>query len=117
MEFSGRSLTSDRLTFFILVFCIIFVACQVFLLLASLGNLPPEVPIFYSRPWGDKILGPPYMLWILPIIAAFSVIINYFISSYIVKKIAFLVRTLFVFSLLVSIISLYDVVKIITLLV
>lgn len=29
-------------------------------------KLPPEVPLFYSRPWGEEQLTNPVMLWLLP---------------------------------------------------
>jgi hypothetical protein len=32
-----------------------------------LGNqLPPQIPLFYSRPWGDLQLGEPWQILILP---------------------------------------------------
>lgn len=33
-------------------------------------NLPPEVPLLYSRPWGQDQLVSPYFLWGLPVLAA-----------------------------------------------
>lgn len=39
-------------------------------------NLPPEVPIFYSRPWGEEQLGHPVLL-LLPLgLAALFWVIN-----------------------------------------
>ena len=30
--------------------------------------LPPEVPLFYSRPWGEDQLVSPYFLWMIPLL-------------------------------------------------
>lgn len=39
--------------------------------LAMFGrNLPPEVPLLYSRPWGQEQLVAPVWLWGLPIVGA-----------------------------------------------
>lgn len=32
-------------------------------------NLPPEVPLLYSRPWGEDQLVSPYFLWMIPLLA------------------------------------------------
>lgn len=31
-------------------------------------NLPPEVPLLYSRPWGQDQLVGPYWLWLVPVL-------------------------------------------------
>lgn len=33
-------------------------------------QLPPQIPIWYSRPWGESQLGPPQALLIMPMLAA-----------------------------------------------
>ena len=30
--------------------------------------LPPEVPLLYSRPWGEDQLVSPYFLWLIPLL-------------------------------------------------
>ena len=32
-------------------------------------SLPPEIPLLYSRPWGQDQLVSPYFLWLLPLIS------------------------------------------------
>lgn len=51
-------------------------AVTIFVFVASVGmglifykDLPPEVPLFYSLPWGEGQLVPPYTLAMLPGIA------------------------------------------------
>ncbi len=43
-------------------------------------RLPPEVPVFYSNPWGKDQLAPPYFL-ALPILLSFGfLVLNIFLS-------------------------------------
>ncbi len=32
-------------------------------------HLPPQVPLLYTRPWGELQLVSPYYLWLIPIVA------------------------------------------------
>src|SRR3990172_6215750 len=77
---ASQSLTTDRFAFSILIFCILSILAQVSLILVSWGKLPPELPLFYSRPWGEAILASPLFLWILPTVAAFLTIANFSIG-------------------------------------
>lgn len=38
------------------------------LLVVYWRSLPPEVPLWYSRPWGQEQLASPYWLWLVPIL-------------------------------------------------
>lgn len=40
------------------------------LLLLYRTGLPPEVPLWYSRPWGQDQLSSPYWLWLIPVVIA-----------------------------------------------
>lgn len=42
----------------------------------KLNRLPPEIPIFYSKPDGADVLAPWYAIFILPFIMFFSIGIN-----------------------------------------
>jgi hypothetical protein len=39
-------------------------------------HLPPEVPLYYSRPWGAGRLAVRYTLWLLPLLAASLLAVN-----------------------------------------
>ncbi|MFZ5365783.1 MAG: hypothetical protein ACOZBZ_00635 [Patescibacteria group bacterium] len=45
---------------------VFLILASCFILLLFWIKLPPEVPLFYSRPWGEDQLGQPFFLWILP---------------------------------------------------
>lgn len=103
-----------RIIFFL---CLVMVLAQASLILSSWGKLPPQLPLFYSKPWGEAILAPPIALWILPGIALLGTAVNFALIFLLVTGESFLVRILLIFSLLVAVITLYGTVKIISLLI
>lgn len=113
---ASQSLTADRFSFSILIFCILSILAQISLILVSWGNLPPQLPLFYSRPWGEAMLASPLLLWILPTIAVFLTIVNFSVAIFWFKTNHFLMRVLVIFTALVAFATLYDTVKIIALL-
>lgn len=110
-----ESFSRDKLTFFVFLFNIVSILTQASLILVSWGTLPSQIPIFYSRPWGELILGPPIAIWILPSINLGFFLVNYFLVLSLVKSNFFLSRVLVIFSLLIAIMTLYDTAKIVSL--
>lgn len=43
-------------------------------------RLPPEIPLFYSRPWGEARLTVRYNLWLLPLISTLILGLNLLIT-------------------------------------
>ena len=111
-----ESIKRDRLSSFVLLASLMCLLVQSALILISWGKLPPQVPIFYSRPWGETLLAAPFWLWLLPGILFISLVVNYTFAIFIVSSERFLVRVLLFSNLLLSVATLYDVFKIISLL-
>lgn len=111
-----ESFRRDRFSSFVLFISFLCLLVQVSLILVSWGKLPPQVPLFYSRPWGESLLSPPAGLFILPLILLFILIINYTFAIFFVASERFLVRAILIFSLVSAVTTLYGVVKIISLL-
>lgn len=111
-----ESFRRDRFSSFVLFISFLSLLSQVSLILVSWGKLPPQVPLFYSRPWGEPLLSPPAGLFLLPLILLFILIINYTFVIFFVASERFLVRAILIFSLVCAVSTLYDVVKIISLL-
>lgn len=111
------SILGDRLNLGILSTCIALIAIQVGLIFVSLPKLPPQIPLFYSRPWGETMLAPNIFIWILPLSNLIICTFNLNLAIFVFKASPLLFKTLFAVSLLVSIMLAYDVVKIITLLI
>lgn len=106
----------DKLALFIFLFAVLSVLLQVSLILTANSNLPPQVPLFYSRPWGEPMLAPKNLLWILPVICACVTLINFSLALVLLKGRKFLERVLYIFSFIVATGTLYDAAKIIGLL-
>ena len=108
--------SSDRFSFWVFSLCALSVLAQASLILFSWDKLPPQIPFFYSKPWGEQMLVSPVALWILPGSCVLLVILNFSIVIFWIKKNMFIWRVLIIFSLLISFVTLYDAVKIISLL-
>ena len=106
----------DRINFTILFFGIISSLGQISLLLFSWNKLPPQVPIFYSRAWGEQMLASPFVLWILPVITIFSLILNFLLAIFLKKIGQFVNRVLTVTCFFIALLTLYNLSKIIALL-
>ena len=110
-------LFSEKLLFFIFLFCMFSTFIQCLLILTSFSKLPPEIPLFYSKIWGAEMLAPKLYLWILPAITLSMYLLNMLISRFILFKDEFLTRALFISSAVVSAGTFLDTSKIISLLI
>ena len=106
----------DRFILTILIFSFLSILLQISLILIWWQNLPPQLPLFYSRPWGEAMLASKIFLWILPAIAIFCPLINFLTSLFFFKQNQYLKRVLATFSGLVSFTTLYGSLKIVSLL-
>lgn len=68
-----------KLSFFMLIFC-------VGLFLLTLKRLPPQVPLFYSLPWGEQQLAPTFALLFLLFGAFLIAVLNSFFIMAILNK-------------------------------
>lgn len=59
---------------------------QLILLGVSYPFLPPQVPLFYSRPWGEAQLAAPFQLFLLPGLSLAIWLVNGVLSNLIGKK-------------------------------
>ena len=101
---------------FTLLVAFFSILAQAALILTAVGTLPPTIPLFYSRPWGEVMLAPAIFVWILPTIAAGACIFNLALGKVLVLGKSFLIKTLETSTLIVALTTLYDTVKIISLL-
>lgn len=108
---------SDRFVIFFIFGSLFFCAISAFLILFNWKGLPPRLPIFYSMPWGEANLGPRISIWILPGFSFFIILVNLFFINFFVRNNQFLVRILAIVIFMCSFFALYDLVKIIRLLV
>lgn len=82
------------------------------LLLWRWRMLPPMVPLWYSRPWGEDQLASPFWLFILPVASLLLYGINVFVSMYVLAEYLIFTQMLFLSSLIVSLLSFIALTKI-----
>lgn len=110
-----RSLKGDKFSFYLFVSCWIFLIVQLLLIALFWLRLPPQIPIFYSRPWGEAILSTKYAIGIIPAITTGIVIVNLFVSSRFSTNL-FLRRIILIFTFLAAFMCFWSVSKIVGLL-
>lgn len=69
-------LGTDKVISLSLLFSLFLIFFQSLFLLLVYRSLPKELPLFYSRPWGDQQLGQRWWLWILPSLSFFTFLVN-----------------------------------------
>lgn len=85
-------------------------------LLAFFRNtLPPNVPLWFGRPWGVDQLTKPLWLIMLPVSALLVYIINTIISIFLLTQYRIFIQIIFTASAIISFLTALTVVKIIML--
>jgi hypothetical protein len=74
--------------------------------------LPPEVPLWFSHPWGADQLASPYWLVLLPVSSLIWYGIDLAISMYVTTEYLIFTQILFLSSLIVSLLSFITIIKI-----
>lgn len=93
-------------------FVIILFVLSVGFLVWRFPELPPKVPLWFSRPWGIDQLASPYWLILLPISSLIWYAINLVIAMYITTEYLIFTQMLFLASLIVSLLSFIILIKI-----
>jgi len=84
---------------------ILLICCSLAVLIFSWNKLPLEVPLWYSKPWGEDRLADPSWLFLLPGASLFWYLINSLLTINITKDHLVFSQILFLSALLVSIFS------------
>lgn len=66
--------------------CFFFLILSFGLFLFTLKKLPPQVPLFYSLPWGEEQLAPNLALFFLPLGMLLVAVLNSFFIMIILKE-------------------------------
>lgn len=81
---------------------IIFILSQLAILFVKFNNLPPQIPLYYSRPWGEQQLAPVSSIFILPVLSIIIMLLNNFLAVFFLKSIQLFSRVLVIVSLICS---------------
>ncbi|MGB9911464.1 MAG: hypothetical protein ACPLKP_02555 [Microgenomates group bacterium] len=65
---------------------LLIIFLQLGIIIFSWQNLPPQIPLFYSLPWGKERLSSSLSLFILPIFSLGIFLINCLIIPLLIKK-------------------------------
>lgn len=103
----------ERGTILWLLLTTLLTALAAGLVALTIKDLPPEIPLFYSLPWGESRLTSPIWLWILPAVSGVILLINLLISQFLFETV--LSRILVATTTLVALMSLISLGKIILL--
>lgn len=97
--------------------CLLSLFIQLIYIFLHWNKLPPQVPLWLSRAWGEYRLAHPMYLFLLPAVNLLVYIINLTISAYLNREYLILIYLLFISSFFVSIVSLLVVINVINLVV
>lgn len=96
---------------------IVFILCQVVILFIKFNDLPPQIPLFHSLPWGEPELAPVSSIFILPAFSVIIMLLNNFLAVFFLKSSQLLSRVLVVVSLICSAfaaIAIYEIVSLVS---
>lgn len=110
---SWRELQTNWLTNIVGKTVIILGLVSLVLLVWSWRGLPPTVPLWYSRPWGDERLASPWWLLLLPLGSFMWLVVNIIVATFIARDYPVFTRVLFLSSMLVSFMAFVTLAKII----
>jgi len=86
---------------------------EILLIFSTWSLLPPQVPLFYSRPWGEEQLVHPIGLFLLPALGLVTFLINFWIISLLPKEEKLLRQILIITILVFNLLSLITLIQII----
>lgn len=95
----------------------VFWAAQILMIFLVWSRLPPELPLFYSRPWGKEQLTNPAGLWLLPGLSGLVFLVNLFFLLFVPKEEKLMQQTLTASSMLFNLLCLVTLIQIIKLVV
>ena len=94
---------------------LLIIGLQLAFLIYKFNQLPPEVPLFYSLPFGEEQLATASQLFFIPIFSITIGLINTIFTVVFLPNHQLLSRLLIIFSVIYSLLSLITIYHIITL--
>jgi hypothetical protein len=88
---------------------------QMSLLILAQSHLPPEVPLFYSHPWGKLQLASKTTLWLLPFSTTLVFILNLVLANLVSRQERLLAKILIGTGVSFSFLATYTLIKIVML--
>lgn len=95
----------EKNNFTIFRWTLFFIAAQVVILFFKFNDLPPQIPFYFSLPWGESQLASSTAIIYLPIFSIIITLLNSFWAAMLVKTNSLFSKLLIVFSLIFSFFS------------
>lgn len=94
---------------------LLLIIFQLIFLLIKFNDLPKQVPLYYSLPWGEGQLAAAASLFLLPTFSIMVLLLNNLIATFFLKTIPLFSHLLIIFSLIFSFLASISLVRIISL--
>lgn len=108
-----KEIQSDRFWFLCFLIIGLFGLTSLILIILKRPGLPPQVPLFYSRPWGEEQLASKDHLFLIPITILGILIANLLLAGLLWKKSQFITKILIGLALICSFLIALTLIKII----
>lgn len=105
--------TQDTITFWLVSICSFAALFLLILLFINLPSLPPQLPLFYSQPWGEKQLATIPQFLVLPSVVVLITLINLMISWHLHSSQIVLKRMLAISSVVIALLFVITAFKIV----
>jgi len=99
---SLKQIWQDHLLSWSIKFSVVIIVVQLATILLFYKNIPPQIPLFYSRPWGAEQLANKFNLFILPGTLFGLLITNLILTVLFLTKEKLLVKIFMATNILVS---------------
>jgi len=94
---------------------LLLIIFQITILFFKFNDLPQQIPLYYSLPWGNEQLASTASLFLLPTFSIVILLINNLIATFFLKTVTLFSRLLVIFSLIFSLLSTISLTRIILL--
>ena len=81
-----RSILKNKFYIFSLIAIVILLLLQFLAIAFFYKYIPPQIPMFYSHPWGQEQLADKKAIFLFPIQLLLFLIVNYFLSAFFFLK-------------------------------
>lgn len=92
---------------------IFFILAQLIILFFTYSNLPPQVPLYYSLPWGEARLALVINLFLFPLFSVLIFIVNSMLAMFYAPKIKLLSQLLIIIAFIFNLFALIGLIDII----
>ena len=105
----------EKVNHTILRWNVLLILSSIGFLVIKFGDLPPQVPLYFSLPWGENQLAPASSLFFMPTFSIVIAILNNLLAAIMVNSQVLFARLLVIFSLIFSIFTAISVFNIVAL--